>query len=71
MIKVKLEAELIEGHKKVTVVIVPFDPEQKWSKKLKRTRIRTGVGAIQADDPAEKRPRGCGRSLKSVRYSQP
>jgi hypothetical protein len=33
MNKVKFEAELIEGHKAVTVVLVPFDPEEKWSRK--------------------------------------
>jgi len=33
MNKVQFEAELIEGHKRVTVVLVPFDPEQKWSRK--------------------------------------
>src|SRR4051812_13098607 len=33
MSKVRFKAELIEGHKGVTVVIVPFDPEQKWSRK--------------------------------------
>ena len=33
MDKVKFEAELIEGHKNVTAVLVPFDPEQKWSRK--------------------------------------
>jgi hypothetical protein len=33
MEKVRFEAELIEGHKGVTVVLVPFDPEQKWSRK--------------------------------------
>ena len=33
MRKVEFEAELIEGHKGVTVVIVPFDPEEKWSRK--------------------------------------
>lgn len=31
--KVRFQAELIEGHKEVTVVIVPFDPEEKWSQK--------------------------------------
>lgn len=31
--KTRFRAELIEGHKKVTVVIVPFDPEEKWSQK--------------------------------------
>jgi len=30
---VRFEAELIEGHKGVTVVLVPFDPEEKWSRK--------------------------------------
>jgi hypothetical protein len=33
MNKVQLEVELIEGHKGVTVVLVPFDPEEKWSRK--------------------------------------
>ena len=33
MDKVRFEAELIEGHKGVTVVLVPFDPEEKWSRK--------------------------------------
>jgi Domain of unknown function (DUF1905) len=33
MNKVQLEGELIEGHKGVTVVLVPFDPEEKWSRK--------------------------------------
>src|SRR5882672_8403053 len=33
MNKVHFEAELIEGHKGVTLVIVPFDPEEKWSRK--------------------------------------
>ena len=31
--QVRFEAELIEGHKAVTVVPVPFDPEEKWSVK--------------------------------------
>ena len=31
--KARFEAELIEGHKGVTVVIVPFDPEEVWSRK--------------------------------------
>jgi len=30
---VQFEAELVEGHKGVTVVLVPFDPETTWSKK--------------------------------------
>ena len=30
---VQFEAELIQGHKGVTVVLVPFDPETKWSSK--------------------------------------
>ena len=33
MRKLEFEAELIEGHKGVTVVIVPFDPEEQWSRK--------------------------------------
>src|SRR5262249_26531344 len=37
MDKVQFEAELIKGHKGVTVVLVPFDPEQKWS--LKPVRL--------------------------------
>ena len=35
--KVRFEAELIQGHKGVTVVLVPFDPEEKWS--LKPVRL--------------------------------
>jgi hypothetical protein len=31
--KVRFEAELVEGHKGVTVVIVPFDPEVQWHQK--------------------------------------
>jgi hypothetical protein len=31
--KTLFEAELTQGHKGVTVVIVPFDPEQEWSRK--------------------------------------
>ena len=43
MDKVRFEAELIEGHKGVTVVLVPFDPEQKWSRKpLRLDRRRHG-----------------------------
>ena len=34
--KVRFEAELIQGHKGVTVVLVPFDPEEKWSLKPMR-----------------------------------
>jgi len=30
--KVHFEAELIEGHKGVTPVIVPFDPEEQWGR---------------------------------------
>jgi hypothetical protein len=33
MAKTRFEADLIEGHKGVVVVIVPFDPEEKWSRK--------------------------------------
>ena len=33
MDKARFEAELIEGHKGVTVVLVPFDPEEKWLRK--------------------------------------
>ena len=35
--KAEFEAELIEGHKGVTAVIVPFDPEEGWS--LKPVRL--------------------------------
>jgi hypothetical protein len=31
--KAKFDAELIEGHKGVTVVLVPFDPEDVWEDK--------------------------------------
>jgi len=33
MEKIEFEAELIEGHKSVAVVLVPFDPEDRWSRK--------------------------------------
>jgi len=33
MKKVRFEAELMEGHKGVTFVLVPFDPEKKWLQK--------------------------------------
>ena len=36
----QFEAELIEGHKGVTVVIVPFDPEEGWSQKPVRLDSR-------------------------------
>jgi hypothetical protein len=38
--KKRFDAELIEGHKGVTVVIVPFDPEQAWSQKPVRLDSR-------------------------------
>ncbi|HVR64294.1 MAG TPA: DUF1905 domain-containing protein [Polyangia bacterium] len=34
--KTRFDAELVEGHKGVTVVIVPFDPEEQWSRKPAR-----------------------------------
>jgi hypothetical protein len=34
---VQFEAELIQGHKGVTVVLVPIDPEQRWN--LKPVRL--------------------------------
>jgi hypothetical protein len=40
MDKVRFEAELIEGHKGVTVVLVPFDPEERWSRKPVRLNPR-------------------------------
>ena len=40
MDKAEFEAELIEGHKGVTVVIVPFDPEEAWSQKPVRLEGR-------------------------------
>jgi hypothetical protein len=36
----EFEAELIEGHKGVTAVIVPFDPEEGWSRKPVRLAER-------------------------------
>ncbi len=33
MSKARFKAELIEGHRGVTVVIVPFDPEAVWRRK--------------------------------------
>jgi hypothetical protein len=33
MTKVGFEAPLVEGHKGVTVVLVPFDPEDVWGQK--------------------------------------
>lgn len=38
--KAEFDAELIEGHKGVTVVIVPFDPEEGWSQKPVRLDSR-------------------------------
>lgn len=38
--KAEFEAELIEGHKGVTAVIVPFDPEEGWSRKPVRLADR-------------------------------
>jgi len=38
--KAEFEAELIEGHKGVTAVIVPFDPEEGWSVKPVRLASR-------------------------------
>src|ERR1041384_1190259 len=35
--KVQFKAELIQGHKGVTVVLVPFNPEEKWE--LKPVRL--------------------------------
>src|SRR5262245_39165278 len=40
MDKVRFEAELVEGHKGVTVVLVPFDPEKRWSLKPVRLDAR-------------------------------
>src|SRR6185369_6419528 len=40
MIKTRFEAELIEGHKGVTVVIVPFNLETAWSRKPVRLDSR-------------------------------
>src|SRR5437868_10944737 len=37
---VEFEAKLIEGHKRVTVVLVPFDPEELWSRKPVRLEGR-------------------------------
>jgi hypothetical protein len=38
--KAEFEAELILGHKGVTAVIVPFDPEEGWSRKPVRLAER-------------------------------
>src|SRR5262245_54694968 len=38
--KAEFNAELIEGHKGVTVVLVPFDPEEGWSLKPVRLHER-------------------------------
>src|SRR5262245_61257062 len=40
MDKVRFEAGLVEGHKGVTVVLVPFDPEKSWSLKPVRLDAR-------------------------------
>src|SRR3954465_14313157 len=36
MKKTQFEAELVEGHKRVTMALVPFDPEERWSIKPAR-----------------------------------
>jgi hypothetical protein len=33
MARARFESELVEGHKGVTVALVPFDPEEKWGEK--------------------------------------
>lgn len=38
--KAEFEAELIEGHKGITAVIVPFDPEEGWARKPVRLAQR-------------------------------
>ena len=50
----QFEAELIQGHKGVTVVLVPFDPEEKWSMKPVRLsgRRHGWVVACRANDIA-------------------
>src|SRR5262249_33852799 len=40
MQKIRFEAPLVKGHKGVTVVLVPFDPEDRWSKKPVRLEGR-------------------------------
>ena len=40
MLETRFEAELIEGHKGVTAVIVPFNPETAWSRKPVRLDSR-------------------------------
>jgi hypothetical protein len=40
MPKVRFEAELVEGHKGVTVVLVPFDPEVQWHEKPVKLDLR-------------------------------
>lgn len=50
----RFEAELIQGHKGVTVVLVPFDPEKKWSMKPVRLagRRHGWIVACSADGVA-------------------
>ena len=45
----RFEAELIEGHKGVTVVIVPFDPETRWSSKPTRLAGRCHGWPVSAE----------------------
>ena len=67
--KMSFDAELIEGHKGVTAVIVPFDPETFWRRKpvrfdprrdgwlvkgtINRTRFDGYIGWRAAKKPAE------------------
>jgi len=45
---IQFEAELILGHKGVTVVLVPFDPEQRWNLKPVRLAGRRHGWVISA-----------------------
>jgi hypothetical protein len=54
MRKATFEAELIEGHKGVTVVLVPFNPEEVWGEKPVRLAgrrhgwpVRGSVGSVR------------------------
>lgn len=45
--RVSFDAELIEGHKSVTAVIVPFDPEAVWRRKPVRLDARRDGWLVQ------------------------
>ena len=45
--KISFDAELVEGHKGVTPVIVPFDPEAAWRRKPVRLDARRDGWLVQ------------------------